>query len=228
MADQERTAKKTALPPDLLMQLRNVVPKRTLHYSEALTIAKLQARRARHLLAQRSPHATLDWILELPNTIVRVLPAHEIRRIAKADASGLTQRLANGDYFIAINMNASHTHRRFTIVHEAKHLLDYPYCDLLYSQLGHGDKAQRDKQIERICDQFAAHFLVPANLLQKAWTNGFRALDVLAAMFGVSVETIQIRLENEGFTDAKPRPLHTYFRRTGMMLERDDPYCRVA
>jgi IrrE N-terminal-like domain len=209
----------TAPPPDLLMKLRNVTPKRPLLHSEALTVAKLQALRARQLLGELSPRADLGWVLHLPNTTVRVLPAHELRTLAGAEASGFTKRLGNGDYFIAVNKNASHTHRRFTLAHEVKHLLDYPYHHVLYDTLGYGDTERRDKQVERICDHFAAHFLVPAHLLKKAWATGFQAVDVLAGMFSVSEETMQIRLRNEGFTDTDPHPTHTYFRRVGLIQE---------
>jgi Zn-dependent peptidase ImmA (M78 family) len=205
---------KQAIPSDLLMRLRSIVPKRTLFYSEALTVAKLQALRLRSLLGITSPHADLAWLLQVPNMQVKGLPAHEIRELTKGDASGVTQRLRDGDYFIGINRNRSYTHRRFTVAHEIKHWLDYPYRSTLYRTLGHGDKEAHHKQIERVCDHFAAHFLVPDTLLKQAWTNGFQDVSALAGLFSVSEDTMRIRLHNEGFLDTEEVSL---FRRVGVL-----------
>lgn len=201
---------------DLLIRLRSIVPKRALYYSEALTAAKLQALRLRSLLKLTAPRVDLTWILRVPNVQVKGLPAHEIRELTKGDASGVTKRLRNGDYFIGINRNKSYTHRRFTLAHEIKHWLDYPYATVLYARLGHGDKEARRKQVERICDHFAAHFLVPDMVLKQAWTSGLQDVAVLAGLFSVSEDTMRIRLENEGFFDTEDTAL---FRRVGLLPE---------
>jgi Zn-dependent peptidase ImmA (M78 family) len=205
-----------SIPADLLLRARSVVPKRAFFYSEALTAAKLQALRLRSLLKLTGPRADLSWMLRVPNMQVKGLPAHEIRELTKGDASGVTKRLRNGDYFIGINRNRSYTHRRFTLAHEIKHWLDYPYASILYARLGHGDKEAHDKQVERVCDHFAAHFLVPDTLLKQAWTTGFQDIPALAGMFSVSEETMRIRLENEGFLEPHDEVL---FRRVGLLPE---------
>lgn len=225
MPRQTESSNEAALPSDFLMKVRSGIPKRPLFFSEALTATKLQALKARSLLGQRSPRADFAWVRALPNTTTKLLPAHEVEVLAGAEASGITRRLKNGDYFIAINKNRSYTHQRFTLAHEIKHLLDYPYQHVLYDKLGHGDKEQRDKRVERLCDHFAAHFLVPSNLLKKAWANGFQDLSALAGMFAVSEETMQIRLENEGFIDRDPWPEQPLFRRVGLLADIDNLSC---
>ena len=95
--------------------------------------------------------------------------------------------------------------------------MDYPYAQTLYARLGHGNQALRDRHIERICDHFAAHFLVPSPLLKKAWTHGLQDLSALAGLFTVSEEAMQIRLQTEGFIDTDPRPTETYFRRVSFL-----------
>ena len=208
-----------ALPEDLVLKLRRPVPMRAVTYYEAINIAKLQARKARHLLDMTAPHADLGWILALPGVRVEALPLHEVREIAGTDASGFTKRLRGGGYFIGVNKNASHTHRRFTLAHEFKHLLDYPYVKTLYSRLGQGDEEQYHKQLERIADTFAAHFLMPSTLLKQVWTTPLQDVPALAGLFTVSEQAMRIRLENEGLLDLDQRPTAMYFRRVGFLPE---------
>lgn len=219
MTNHKLDTAKYALPDDLVLKLRQPTPMRPVTYYEAINIAKLQARKARHLLAMTAPHADLSWILALPGVRVEALPLHEIREIAGADASGLTKRLRGGGYFIGVNKNASHTHRRFTLAHEFKHLLDYPYVKTLYGRLGQGDEEQHHRKLERIADTFAAHFLMPSTLLKQVWTTPLQDIPALAGLFAVSEQAMRIRLENEGLLDLDQRPTAMYFRRVGFLPE---------
>jgi hypothetical protein len=208
------------IPEGLIALLRDMAPKRTLTYAEALTVARLQALRLRKLLGLQGPHADLTWITRLPHVIFKVLPKHEIRELARgAEASGITKRLRNGDYFMGITKQAAHTHRRFTAAHEIKHLLDYPYNHTMYDRLGYGDDERNHKQRERIADHFAAHFLVPDALLKQAWSTGLQDRVALAGLFAVSEDTMRIRLEQEGFLDSDDRPAETFLRRVGLVPE---------
>ena len=203
----------------ILAQLRKLTPKRALTYGESLTTAKLQALTARRLLGATAPTASLEWVLHVPRVRVQVLAAHKIEEITKSEASGFTTKTSDGRYLIGINKNTSHTHRRFSLVHELKHVIDYPYAGVLHAKLGQGNAALRERQIERICDHFAAHFLVPSTLLKQAWARGIQDVPALAALFTVSAEAMQIRLANEGFLDTDQRPIATYFRRSTLLLE---------
>lgn len=195
---------------NVLTQLRKLTPKRPLSYSESLTIAKLQARTARRILGITAPSAPLEWALTLPKVEVQMLPEYQMAAFSDG-TSGFTTRKQTGGYLIGINKNNSHTHRRWTLVHELKHLIDFPYANVLHSKLGFGDKTLQARQIERICDHFAAHFLVPGNLLKQAWSRGIQDVFSLAGLFGVSGEAMQIRLKNEGFLHEE-RPIESYFR----------------
>ncbi|MGH9930059.1 MAG: ImmA/IrrE family metallo-endopeptidase [Pyrinomonadaceae bacterium] len=206
-------------------QLRKLTPKRALTYGESLTIAKLQAHTARTILGITSPAASLEWALRLPRVQVKLLAAHQILEIANGDdASGFTTRAKDGSYVIGINKNNSHTHRRFTLAHELKHLLDYPYAKTLHAKLGRGNAELHVRQVERICDHFAAHFLAPSMLLKRAWSRGIQDVPALAALFTVSAEAMHIRLENEGFIDTDPRPIATYFRRSALVMQTQTAY----
>ncbi len=214
------------IPSNLIALLRDMLPKRALTYAEALTVARLQALRLRTLLGLDGPHADLTWITRLPRVVFKVLPKHEIRELARgAEASGITKRLKNGDYFIAITRQAAHTHRRFTAAHEIKHLLDYPYVHTIYDRLGHGDAERNHKQRERIADHFAAHFLVPDSLLKQAWSTGLQSPSALADLFTVSEDTMRIRLEQEGFLDTEDQPAETFLRRVGLVPELETLNC---
>lgn len=203
---------------ELLTVLRKLVPIRALTYAEALNVAKLQARRARAWLKMTAPSADLHWIVRLPGVQVKGLPASEMQEITGRDASGFTKRLRDGTYLLAVNRNRAHSHRRFTVAHEFKHLLDYPYVKTLYGRLGHDNKDLHDRQIERIADTFAAHFLMPSTLLKQVWGGQLQDLPALAGLFTVSEEAMQIRLQNEGLLD-DDKPVEMLFRLVGVLPE---------
>ena len=225
MTTNTETNTNTHATANILAQLRKLSPKRALTYGESLTVAKLQALTARKLTGMgTSPKASLEWVLHLPRVRVQVLAAYEVEEITQSEASGFTTKTSDGRYLIGINRNTSHTHRRFSLAHELKHLTDYPYARILHAKLGHGNAKLQERQIERICDHFAAHFLVPSTLLKQAWARGIQDVPALAALFTVSVEVMQIRLQNEGFIDPDPRPTATYFRRSALLLQTQTSY----
>lgn len=208
------TSDELAVPADLLRQVRKVVPKRAMTYGESLNVARVQAARLRQALGVSGTAMPLGWVAQVPNVRIDLLPAHRIGE----GTSGLTTRAKGGDYVIAVNKNNSHSHRRFTLSHELKHLLDFPYADTLHERLGHGNETLRDRSRERICDHFAACLLMPSMLVKRSWTTGFQELSVLAGLFQVSEEAMNIRLRALGFIEEEQRPVATYFRRPGLVL----------
>lgn len=203
----------TPIPPQLLSHVRQIAPKRALTFSESLTVAQLQAGRLRELLGISTAAMPLDWVPELPRLTVEVLPAYKLGE----GTSGLTTR-KDSRYFIAVNKNKSRAHRRFTLCHELKHLIDYPYARILHAGLGYGDQESQDYRIERIADHFAAHLLMPANLVKRAWGRGLQDPRTLCQLFEVSEEAMRIRLDNLGLTGNDDLPAATYFRRSSLDL----------
>jgi len=199
------------LPPQLLAHVRQLAPKRALTYSESLTVAQHQANAVRTLLGVTSPPMPLGWVTELPRITVEVVPAHQLDE----GTSGLTTR-QDGRYLVRINKNRTRTHRRFTLAHELKHLVDYPYARIWHAGLGHGDPESESYRIERTCDHFAANLLMPTNLLKRAWGRGLQNPRTLAQVFEVSEEAMRIRLDNLGLTDDDDLPAATYFRRPSL------------
>lgn len=179
--------------------------------SESLTIAQLQAVRLRELLGVTTAAMPLDWVPELPRVIVQVVPAYKLDE----GTSGLTTREA-GQYLILVNKNRTRNHRRFTLAHELKHLVDYPYAPIWHAGLGYGDETSERNRIERIADHFAAHLLMPTSLVKRAWGRGLQEPRTLAQIFEVSEEAMRIRLDNLGLTGDDDLPAATYFRRANV------------
>ena len=204
----------TPIPSQLLSHLRQIAPKRALTFSESLTVAQHQAGRTRELLGISTAAIPLDWVPELPKLTVEVVPAYKLGE----GTSGLTTRKA-GSYLIAINKNKSRTHRRFTLCHELKHLIDYPYARILHAGLGYGDPDSQEYRIERIADHFAAHLLMPTNLVKRAWGHRLQDPRILCRLFEVSEEAMRIRLDNLGLTGDEELPAATYFRRSSLDID---------
>ncbi|GAA5126135.1 ImmA/IrrE family metallo-endopeptidase [Haloechinothrix salitolerans] len=89
------------------------------------------------------------------------------------------------------------TRRRFTLSHEFKHVLDHPFIKVIYNDLGK-NAAERERQIEQLCDYFAGCLLMPRNWLKRAWSNGVQDQAALAAMFNVSEAAMAVRLQQIG------------------------------
>lgn len=201
----------TPIPHQLLSHLRQLAPKRALTFSESLTVAQHQAGRLREMLGITSAAIPLDWVPELPKLTVEVVPAYKLGE----GTSGLTTR-KDGHYLIVVNKNTSRTHRRFTLCHELKHLVDYPYARLWHAGLGYGDPDSQEYQVERIADHFSAHLLMPTSLVKRAWGNGLQEPRMLSRIFQVSEEAMRIRLDNLGLTGDDDLPAATYFRRSSL------------
>lgn len=201
----------TPIQPQLLSRLRQLAPKRALTLSESMTVAQLQAGRLRELLGIATAAMPLDWVPHLPKLTVEVVPAYKLGE----GTSGLTTR-KDGRYLIAVNKNTSRSHRRFTLCHELKHLIDYPYARLWHAGLGYGDPDAQEYRIERIADHFAAHLLMSTSLVKRAWVHGVQNPRTLSRVFEVSEEAMRIRLANLGLTDDDELPAATYFRRSNI------------
>src|SRR5579859_7765989 len=199
------------IPSGLLPHLRRLAPKRALTYSESLTVAQLQARVLRELLGIDTLAMPLGWVSQLPRLTLEVVPAHTLDE----GTSGLTTR-KDGLYLVCINKNRPRVHRRFTLAHELKHVIDYPYARIWHAGLGLEDAETASYRIERIADTFAANLLMPTLLVKRAWTHGLQNQRALAEVFEVSLDAIRIRLDHLGLTDDEDLPAATYFRRTDL------------
>lgn len=188
-------------------QVRDTAPRRALTLNEAYQLAEEQADLLLQLLGITAPHVKYDKLLDLPNVTVKPEPKYRMGHMA-----GLS-RYRKGHWLILVDKNDVHGRRRFTLGHEVKHLIDDKLTDILYANLGYGSPETRERQIETLCQHFAACFLMPRSWVAAAWLNGIRDTYNLAALFQVSVSAMDIRLKNLGLSSTEPdRDVRTYFR----------------
>jgi hypothetical protein len=177
----------------VLATLRQLCPPRRLTHGEALRVAELQAAKL----------LTLSEVFEPPfrESIVASVPKVQVRRLSPWPVSGCTD-WAKGTWVIVVNGAEPVVRQRFTIAHEFKHILDYPFIDVLYpANLG----VSAHQRAESVCDYFAGCLLVPRPWLKRAWTTRTQDLPKLARLFGVSQAAMQTRLLQTGLVERPPR-----------------------
>ncbi len=204
-----------ATPPNLLRELRGLVPPRRLTYREAERIAELQANRLRELLG-------LDQA-ELPDSAITDLPRLRVTRRSGLPVSGLTH-WHNGRWLIALNASEPETRQRFSLCHELKHVLDHTT-----QQWTCWDEPWRSGAIkaERLADYFAGCLLMPKRHVKRLFgmqPDG----TALADAFGVSLPAMTVRLSQLGLIDPVSRCQRTdarwehlgspYFRRASELM----------
>jgi Zn-dependent peptidase ImmA (M78 family) len=197
----------------LVAELRSLAPKRPLSYGESLQVARLQAMRLRRLLDVEKPDMNLIWLVKQ-----RAFPVHFVASHKLGEESGMTTNAVDGKVRMFINEGEPDVRKRFSLLHELKHVLDFDDADLLHRRLGSGDAKRREQQIEWVCNEFAAYALMPTALVKQVWYKT-QDVDLAAGMFNVSPEAMSTRLERLGLRDRRPRVLKSYFRRGALAIE---------
>jgi Zn-dependent peptidase ImmA (M78 family) len=190
-----------------IRQLRDIMPARPVSSTEAYMLAERQATELLRQLGVHQVPVPVARINELPRVEIRVEPQHRM-----ADKSGFSHHWENGHWLIVVNRSEVPGRRRFTLAHEFKHVLDHPVASIAYARFGYGDPKRQQRQIEQVCDYFAACLLMPRPVVKRAWCSGIQDIEALAGLFKVSMSAMQIRLDYLGLTDSE-QPVETYFRR---------------
>lgn len=81
---------------------------------------------------------------------------------------------------------------RFTLAHELKHHLD------AQADVAAAYALLTDRQMESVCNHFAACLLMSKRLVYRLWGEGLRTSEALARAAGVSVQAMTIRLHALG------------------------------
>lgn len=183
----------------IITTLQELVPRRRLHYHEALAIAEKQAQRLRG-------HLSIDSAA-ISDQQLRSIPGVLIEGVARLGVSGATRRVG-GLWIILLNADESPVRRRFTAAHEIKHILDDQAVNHL-RKVGPGTAP--NWLTERICDYFAACLLMPRTWIKRAWGSNAQDEATVAKMFNVSLDAARIRLQQVGLIDA-PQRCHGYTR----------------
>lgn len=172
---------------NVLSILRAVAPRRRLSLREAELIAELQANRLLELAGLDEP--------PVPNELITELPRIRVRTDPDLPASG-TAHWSSGRWVISINASEPWTRRRYSLAHEAKHVIDHRHFDALYDNAATAEYA---------ADAFAAALLMPKRLVRKQWYAGVQQLSTLSEVFGVSPRAMAIRLERLGLRSTPSR-----------------------
>ncbi|GAB3304812.1 ImmA/IrrE family metallo-endopeptidase [Epidermidibacterium keratini] len=174
--------------PSTLRRLRSVIPatRSDVSFAEALRTAELQAA----LL-----HECLDHGDGITEAAIANLPRI---RIARETLASVGSSHWNGrEWVICLNAQDPLTRQRFTLLHELKHIIDHGNSRVLYR----GDMYRtREVQAEVAADYFAGCALVPKRELKRAWGNGLQRPEQLAEHFGVSIQAIEVRLDQTGLS----------------------------
>jgi hypothetical protein len=178
----------------VIAKLRCLTPHRPLTVVEGLRIAELQANR---LLSARG-------ITEPPvaESVIATLPRVQVERAGWMQDSGCVG-WSKGRWLIVLNRDEPPVRQRFSLAHEAKHLLDAPFGDVLYPAWGAMSAADRSEQV---ADHFAACLLMPKQWVRSAFFNeGISDPRRLAARFDVSLPAMRVRLASLGVLHGSTR-----------------------
>jgi hypothetical protein len=177
----------------LLYQLRSLVPTRPLTQFEAYRLAELQANRLLTAGGIDQPGT--------PDELLAGLPFLTITLRSDLPSSALT-RWKKPHWHIYLNRTESALRRRYSAAHEFKHMLDHGRSEYLYPTTKWGNSEVR---VEKVCDYFAASFLMPKRLVKRRFFEGLNDPGELAAEFGVSPTAMRYRLDQLRLTEPVPR-----------------------
>jgi predicted transcriptional regulator len=170
----------------LLHDLRALTPDRQLSHLERLRLAELQATALRRMLGVTEDRFPIHLLRDIPRVCVRT--------VDDLPVSGLTF-WGEHTWKIQIRSEESLTHRRFTVLHEFKHIIDHPVCGRLYDERAYVAAGER----ELVADHFASCVLLPAKNLKTACDTTADRRE-LAQQFGVSRRQIALRMAELGLS----------------------------
>lgn len=113
----------------------------------------------------------------------------EIRSVPLKSYHGAIWRLQDG-WVIHLNANDSDNRKRFTLFHEAFHIMAYCKATPVFNSRGGVEGSFN----EMMADCFASCVLVPEVWVRKIWTEG-KDLDRVAEIFQVPIQVACVRLK---------------------------------
>lgn len=171
---------------DVLGLLRALHPARALTWSEAHSVAERQAALLLDLLHISEP--------PVPQFVISSLPGIVVDWRADWPTSGMSVNAAS-HWRIVLKADEPRQRQRFTLAHEAKHVLDDP---LLERSHAHLKPHRRHERAERLCNFFAACLLMPRPWVKHDWCGGIQSPRSLARKYYVSEEAMTTRLHELG------------------------------
>jgi hypothetical protein len=173
---------------DVIAALRELQPARALSWSEQHSIAEWQATRLLELVHVDEP--------PVPQFVISNLPGVEIDW--QVDWPTDAMAFKTDTYWrIVIRASDAVQRQRFSLAHEFKHVLDDPLVEQAFLHL---PESKRDQRAERLCNYFAACFLMPRAWVKRDWYGGLQNVKKLARRYFVSQEAMSTRLSELGLT----------------------------
>lgn len=176
-----------------LWRLRALMPQRPLTHQESLRVAELQANHLLEIANVEAPGTPTEVVASLP--FVHVVLRNDL------PVSGLTDWY-KPRWLICLNADEPGVRRRFSLMHEFKHILDHGVAEHRYPRTPYFTSEER---AEQVCDYFAACVLMPKRLVKRRFFEGLSSSAELAAEFGVSPVAMRYRLEHLGLVDRRRR-----------------------
>jgi hypothetical protein len=205
----------------ILKTVRATMPARAITLGEAYLLAERQANDLLKLLGITHVPVDIARFADLPRIELRAVGPADIPKLIRSltgqiyhehELSGFSHHGKDGTWLIVVNKHDTPGRRRFTLAHEIKHVLDGSIASVAYATLGYGDEKLGKKQVEQICDHFAACLLMPRSAVKHAWASGIQDLEALAGHFTVSIAAMRVRLNYLGLDKEDDRPARSYFR----------------
>jgi IrrE N-terminal-like domain len=173
----------------VLASLRALTPKQPVTLDEALRLAERQANRLLELCGGPTVPVPTSIIIDQPRITVEHDPA-----LPTEAASGCSDWDSHRrTWVISLNPIEPRRRRRFTVLHEYKHIIDHPGPGIRPSRY-----AFQRPAAEIVADYFAGCVLMPKRVLAAAYYDGIQRPADLAQLFDVSKEAIQVRLAQIG------------------------------
>jgi hypothetical protein len=202
----------------VLASQRALAPAHPMTLDEALRLAERQANQLLELCGTAVVPVPTSIVTDQPRITVEhdpELPAHAASGCSDWDRHRRT-------WVISLNPTEPRRRRRFTVLHEYKHILDHPGPGIRPSRY-----AYQRPVAEIVADYFAGCVLIPKRQLAAAYYDGIQRPADLAQLFDVSREAIQVRLAQIGLAEplvagrhrpATPGRTARYYRSTEFHL----------
>ncbi|MEO1060547.1 MAG: ImmA/IrrE family metallo-endopeptidase [Actinomycetota bacterium] len=180
-----------------LRRLRRLLPDRPLTAVEAFAVAE---RQASLLLAIWGVEH-----LEIPIEMIGELSAVTVQRMDRIPVAGASF-WTGANWVIVVDTACCHGHRRLTLAHEFKHVIDH-----------RPEETYHDPDlVESVADFFARCALAPRSWVKTEISRGVSDVAELAARFGLPIEVMARRLDELGLADQvrAARPLVRWLDRS--------------
>lgn len=178
----------------VLARLRALAPSHAMTLDEALRLAERQANRLLELCGGPTVPVPSNIVTGQPRITVEhdpELPAHAVSGCSDWDSHRRT-------WVISLSPTEPRRRRRFTVLHEYKHIIDH-YHPGLTGRLPRTIYGM--EPVEYVAEYFAGCALIPKRLLAAAYYDGIQKPADLAQLFDVSPRAIRVRLTQIGLAE---------------------------